>query len=104
MTQLIKQYGLIKAKYPDAIVQLRIDDTYETFNEDAKLIAKHLSVILTEPIDNPGLKAAASLPFHAIDVALKKLVKAGYRVAICDQLEDPKMAKGILKRNVTDII
>ncbi len=71
MTQLIKQYQSIKAKYSDAIVLFRIGDLYETFNEDAKLIAKHLGVILTEPTDNPGIKAAASLPFHAIVVALK---------------------------------
>jgi DNA mismatch repair protein MutS len=103
MKQLIKQYQSIKAKYPDAIVLFRVGDYYETINEDAKIVAKHLEIIFTEATDNPGIKANTSLPFHSVDIALEKLVKAGYRVAICDQLEDPKMAKGIAKRGVTDV-
>ncbi len=103
MTQLINQYQSIKIKYPDAILLFRIGDFYETFNEDAKIVVKHLGIVLTETTDNLYVKANASLPFHSVDVALQKLVKAGFTVAICDQLEDPKIAKGIVKRRVTGI-
>ncbi len=98
MKQLIKQYQSIKTKYPDAIVLFRISDFYETFNDDAKIAAKQLGICLTEINDIASIKTIARLPFQSVDIALQKLVKAGYRVAICDQLEDPKMEKGILKR------
>ncbi len=100
MTELIKQYHSIKAKYPDAIVLFRIGNYYEAFGDDAVIVAKQLSVPLTAVTDNSNIKATARLPFQSVDIALQKLVKAGYRVAICDQLEEPKMAKGIIKRSL----
>lgn len=104
MTELIKQYQFIKTKYPDAIVLFRTGDFYKTFNEDAKIASKHIGITLMETTDHPTINATASLPFGSVDVALQKLVKAGYRVAICDQLEDPKkMEKVIVKRGVTDV-
>ncbi len=86
MKQLIKQYQSIKVKYPDAIVLFRISDFYETFNDDAKIVAKQLGICLTEVNDIASIKAIARLPFQSVDIALQKLVKAGFRVAICDQL------------------
>ncbi len=104
MTPLMQQYKTIKAKYPDAILLFRVGDFYEIFDEDARIAAKILGIILTETTDNSDIKANASLPFNSVDVALQKLVKAGYRVAICDQLEDPKTAKENVKRGVTDVM
>lgn len=104
MTPLMQQYKTIKAKYPDAILLFRVGDFYEIFDEDAKIAAKVLGIILTETTNDIAIKAAASLPFHSLDFALHKLVKAGYRVAVCDQLEDPKTSKDIVKRGVTDVL
>jgi DNA mismatch repair protein MutS len=101
MSALVEQYKAIKAKYPDAILLFRVGDFYESFGEDAKIVSKQLGLILTNS-SCKELKAAASLPFHALDIHLKTLVKAGYRVAICEQLEDPKTARGIVKRGVTN--
>lgn len=101
MSVLMEQYKTIKAKYPDAVLLFRVGDFYETFGEDAKVVAKHLHIILTySPVDE--FYEGASFPFHALDGHLRSLVKAGYRVAICEQLEDPKTANGIVKRGVTD--
>lgn len=98
MAQLIKQYQSIKAKYPDAIILFRIADYYETFNEDAKIVAKHLDIIATEISRDSNIKTTASLPFYSIDNAMQKLIKAGYKVAVCDQLEDPKKTKKKLQK------
>lgn len=104
-TPLMQQHNAIKQKYPDAILLFRVGDFYETFGADAIIAASVLGITLTKR--NNGSAAAAELagfPHHALDTYLHKLVKAGYRVAICDQLEDPKQAKGIVKRGVTELV
>jgi DNA mismatch repair protein MutS len=104
-TPLMQQHNAIKAKYPDAILLFRVGDFYETFGQDAILTAQVLGITLTKR--NNGNAASAELagfPHHALETYLHKLVKAGYRVAICDQLEDPKTVKGIVKRGVTELV
>ena len=104
-TPLMKQHNAIKAKYPDAILLFRVGDFYETFGQDAITASRILGITLTKR-NNASATALelAGFPHHALDTYLHKLVKAGYRVAICDQLEDPKQAKGIVKRGVTELI
>lgn len=102
---MMQQHRTIKQKYPDAILLFRVGDFYETFGEDAVVASQVLGITLTKR--NNGAVASndlAGFPHHALDTYLHKLVKAGYRVAICDQLEDPKLAKGIVKRGVTEMI
>lgn len=104
-TPLMQQHRAIKQKYPDAILLFRVGDFYETFGEDAIIAAQVLGITLTKR--NNGAASSSELagfPHHALDTYLHKLVKAGYRVAICDQLEDPKTAKGIVKRGVTEMV
>jgi DNA mismatch repair protein MutS len=104
-TPLMQQHRAIKAKYPDAILLFRVGDFYETFGEDAIHASQVLGITLTKR--NNGAASSSELagfPHHALDTYLHKLVKAGYRVAICDQLEDPKQAKGIVKRGVTELL
>ncbi|PWT99744.1 MAG: DNA mismatch repair protein MutS [Bacteroidetes bacterium] len=104
-TPLMQQHRAVKQKYPDAILLFRVGDFYETFGEDAIISSRVLGITLTKR--NNGAAASSDLagfPHHALDTYLHKLVKAGYRVAICDQLEDPKMAKGIVKRGVTEMV
>src|SRR5215831_5086110 len=104
-TPLMQQHKAIKQKYPDAILLFRVGDFYETFGGDAIIAAQVLGITLTKR--NNGAAASSELagfPHHALDTYLHKLVKAGYRVAVCDQLEDPKMAKGIVKRGVTEMV
>src|SRR5687767_13044034 len=104
-TPLMQQHRAIKQKYPDAILLFRVGDFYETFGQDAVVTSRVLGITLTKR--NNGAAASSDLagfPHHALDTYLHKLVKAGYRVAICDQLEDPKLAKGIVKRGVTDMV
>lgn len=104
-TPLMQQHRAIKQKYPDAILLFRVGDFYETFGEDAIVSSQVLGITLTKR--NNGSAASSELagfPHHALDTYLHKLVKAGYRVAICDQLEDPKQAKGIVKRGVTEMV
>src|SRR5881628_511614 len=104
-TPLMQQHRAIKQKYPDAILLFRVGDFYETFGEDAIIASQVLGITLTKR--NNGSASASELagfPHHALDTYLHKLVKAGYRVAICDQLEDPKAAKGIVKRGVTEMV
>ncbi len=104
-TPLMQQHRAIKQKYPDAILLFRVGDFYETFGQDAVVASQILGITLTKR--NNGAAASAELagfPHHALDTYLHKLVKAGHRVAVCDQLEDPKQAKGIVKRGVTDMI
>ncbi len=100
MSALIDQYRTIKAKYPDAILLIRAGDFYETFDEDAKAVSQLVGITLTRS-SKEELKATASFPFYALDRHLRALVKAGYRVAICEQLEDPRTTTGIVKRGVT---
>jgi DNA mismatch repair protein MutS len=104
-TPLMQQHRAIKQKYPDAILLFRVGDFYETFGEDAIVASKVLGITLTKR--NNGAASSSELagfPHHSLDTYLHKLVKAGHRVAICDQLEDPKSVKGIVKRGVTDML
>ncbi len=104
-TPLMIQHNAIKAKYPDAILLFRVGDFYETFGQDAVTTSQVLGITLTKRNGaNSASAELAGFPHHALDTYLHKLVKAGYRVAICDQLEDPKMAKGIVKRGVTELV
>ena len=104
-TPLMIQHNAIKAKYPDAILLFRVGDFYETFGQDAVLSSQVLGITLTKRNGaNSASAELAGFPYHALDTYLHKLVKAGYRVAICDQLEDPKLAKGIVKRGVTELV
>src|SRR6187402_2211229 len=104
-TPLMKQYAAIKAKYPGALLLFRVGDFYETFGEDAVAASKVLDIVLT----NCGKGSVseielAGFPHHSLDTYLPKLVRAGHRVAICDQLEDPRFVKGIVKRGVTELV
>jgi len=104
-TPLMQQHKAIKQKYPDAVLLFRVGDFYETFGPDAVIASRVLGITLTKR--NNGAAASSDLagfPHHALDTYLHKLVKAGYRVAICDQLEDPKQARGIVKRGVTEMV
>ncbi|MCS6822967.1 MAG: DNA mismatch repair protein MutS [Cytophagaceae bacterium] len=104
-TPLMKQYNAIKGKHPDALLLFRVGDFYETFGEDAVKSSKILGITLTKRNNGTASEIAlAGFPYHALDNYLPKLVRAGLRVAICDQLEDPKMVKGIVKRGVTELV
>jgi DNA mismatch repair protein MutS len=104
-TPLMQQHNAIKAKYPDAILLFRVGDFYETFGQDAVNASAVLGITLTKRNNgNASSLELAGFPYHALDTYLHKLVKAGYRVAICDQLEDPKTVKGIVKRGVTELV
>jgi len=105
ITPLMKQYNAIKQKYPDALLLFRVGDFYETFGEDAVITANILNIILTKRgAGSESETALAGFPHHSLNTYLPKLVKAGKRVAICDQLEDPKQTKTIVKRGVTELI
>lgn len=104
-TPLMQQHKAIKQRFPDAILLFRVGDFYETFGADAIIASQVLGITLTKR--NNGAAASSELagfPHHSLDSYLHKLVKAGYRVAVCDQLEDPKQAKGIVKRGVTEMV
>lgn len=103
-TPLMQQHRAIKQRYPDAILLFRVGDFYETFGQDAINASKILGITLTRRNNGGGDSELAGFPHHALETYLHKLVKAGYRVAICDQLEDPKLAKGIVKRGVTELV
>ena len=104
-TPLMKQYLSIKAKYPDALLLFRVGDFYETFSDDAIKTSQVLGIVLTRRANGAATYVdLAGFPYHSLDVYLPKLVKAGYRVAICEQLEDPKMTKTIVKRGVTELV
>ncbi|HMC86987.1 MAG TPA: DNA mismatch repair protein MutS, partial [Chitinophagaceae bacterium] len=104
-TPLMQQHRAIKQKYPDAILLFRVGDFYETFGEDAIVSSRVLGITLTKRNNGAAFSSElAGFPYHALDTYLHKLVKAGYRVAICDQLEDPKTVKGIVKRGVTELV
>ena len=104
-TPLMKQYRDIKSKYPDSILLFRVGDFYETFHEDAVIASKVLGIILTKRGAGSNSETKlAGFPYHSLDTYLHKLVKAGHRVAICEQLENPKLTKKIVKRGVTDLI
>lgn len=104
-TPLMQQYNQIKAKYPGCLVLFRIGDFYETFNEDAVAASKILGIILTKRANGSASHMdLAGFPYHSLDSYLPKLIRAGQRVAICEQLEDPKLTKKIVKRGVTELI
>lgn len=104
VTPLMQQYNAIKVKHPDALLLFRVGDFYETFGEDAIKAAKILGIILTHRNNGGDKTELAGFPHHSLNTYLPKLVKAGQRVAICDQLEDPKQTKSIVKRGVTELV
>ena len=104
VTPLMKQYNTIKTKYPDALLLFRVGDFYETFGEDAIRAAGILNITLTARNNGGDMTELAGFPHHSLNTYLPKLVKAGCRVAICDQLEDPKLTKKIVKRGVTELV
>ncbi len=104
VTPLMKQFSAIKAKYPDALLLFRVGDFYETFGADAVLTSKILGIVLTHRNNGGDRTELAGFPHHSLNSYLPKLVKAGQRVAICDQLEDPKLTKTIVKRGVTELV
>lgn len=104
-TPLMKQYNTIKAKYPDALLLFRVGDFYETFGSDAVKASNILGIVLTKRANGyASFIELAGFPHHSLDTYLPKLVRAGQRVAICDQLEDPKLTKTIVKRGVTELV
>jgi DNA mismatch repair protein MutS len=104
-TPLMKQYNTFKARYPDALLLFRVGDFYETFGEDAIKASKILGIVLTHRSNGAASEVElAGFPHHAIDTYLPKLVRAGLKVAVCDQLEDPKLTKTLVKRGVTELI
>ncbi|QOR73085.1 DNA mismatch repair protein MutS [Cruoricaptor ignavus] len=103
-TPLMTQYNSIKAKYPDALLLFRVGDFYETFGQDAVKTSQILGIVLTKRNNGDSHTELAGFPHHSLDSYLPKLVRAGLRVAICDQLEDPKTVKGIVKRGVTELV
>lgn len=105
VTPLMAQYSRIKENYPDTVLLFRMGDFFETFEDDAKIASKVLGITLTKRANGAaGDVPLAGFPHHAIDSYLPKLVRAGYRVAVCEQLEDPKLAKGIVKRDVVEVV
>ncbi|HEY8513674.1 MAG TPA: DNA mismatch repair protein MutS [Cyclobacteriaceae bacterium] len=104
-TPLMKQYNAIKAKYPGALLLFRVGDFYETFGQDAIAASKVLDIVLTKRGNGSASEIElAGFPHHALDTYLPRLVRAGHRVAICDQLEDPRFVKGIVKRGVSELV
>src|SRR3990172_2187543 len=105
LTPIRRQYLELKARYPGAILFFRLGDFYETFDEDAKLVAKELDITLTSrPLGKQGRVPLAGVPYHAVEGYLARLVSKGYRVAICEQLADPSSVKGIVPRGVVRVV
>lgn len=105
VTPVMRQYHSVKAQYPDALVLFRMGDFYETFLEDAKTAARILNITLTKRANGKAATVPlAGFPYHALETYLHKLLKAGLKVAICEQVEDPKLAKGVVKREVVEIV
>lgn len=104
-TPLLKQYFSVKAQHPEAILLYRVGDFYETYSDDAVLISKVLGIVQTKRANGEkGFVAMAGFPYHSIEGYLTRLIRAGYKVAICDQLEDPKFAKTLVKRGITELV
>ena len=103
-TPLMTQYNGLKAKYSDAILLFRVGDFYETFSTDAITTANVLGIVLTARNNGGSKVELAGFPYHSLDTYLPKLVQAGYRVAICDQLEKPSKLKKLVKRGVTEVV
>ena len=100
----MQQYFEIKAKYPDALLLFRVGDFYETFGEDAIKVSEILGIVLTARNNGSSKIELAGFPYHSVDTYMPKLVRAGYRVAVCEQLEKPSKEKKIVKRGVTDVV
>lgn len=104
-TPMMKQYFAFKAEHPEAVLLFRCGDFYETYGEDALIASKVLGIVLTKRSNaSPDSVPMAGFPHHSLDIYLPRLVRAGYKVAVCDQLEDPKLAKKIVKRGVTELV
>ena len=103
-TPLMAQYNAIKAKYADAVLLFRVGDFYETFGQDAVRTSQILGIVLTKRNNGGESTELAGFPHHSLNSYLPKLVRAGMRVAICDQLVDPKLVTGIVKRGVTELV
>src|SRR5512145_1498414 len=105
LTPAMKQFSKFKAKYPDCILFFRMGDFYETFYEDAKTCSRVLGLTLTSRDKGSANPVPlAGVPYHAVEGYLKKMLQAGFRVAVCEQVEDPKTAKGVVKRDVVRIV
>ncbi|MBI5798066.1 DNA mismatch repair protein MutS [Candidatus Woesearchaeota archaeon] len=104
LTPAMRQYAALKKEYPDCVIMFRMGDFYEMFYEDAELAAKELEITLTSRGKGEKKAPLAGIPYHALDPYLIKFVKRGHRVAICEQLEDPKLAKGLVKRGIVRIV
>ena len=106
LSPLIEQYEGVKARYPGHLLLFRVGDFYETFGEDAKLLSRELEVVLTaRAADGSGERLPmAGVPHHAVDSYLARLVRKGYKVALCDQVEDARLAKGLVRRDVTRVV
>ncbi|MER3558967.1 MAG: DNA mismatch repair protein MutS, partial [Armatimonadota bacterium] len=104
-TPILQQYFRIKAQYPEVLLAMQVGDFYEFYGEDAEIAARELEIVLTGREDGTnGRIPMAGVPVHAYERYFAKLVQKGYRVAICDQVEDPKYAKGLVKRRVTRVL
>ena len=104
-TPLMTQFFQIKKENPDTILLFRVGDFFETFDEDAKIASKVLGIVLTKRANGKASSVPlAGFPHHAIDTYLPKFIRAGYRVAICEQVENPKFAKGLVKREVVEVV
>jgi len=104
LTPAMKQFATFKDKYPDCVLFFRMGDFYETFYEDARICSKVLGITLTSRSKGDNPIPLAGVPYHAVDGYLKKMLQAGYRVAVCEQVEDPKTAKGVVKRDIVRIV
>jgi len=103
-TPAMQQYKKLKAEYPDAILFFRMGDFYEMFYDDARIASKVLGLALTSRTKGEGAVPMAGVPYHAVDSYLAKMIRAGYRVAICEQMEDPALAKGLVKRDISRLV
>ena len=104
LTPAMRQYQQYKVQYPDAMLFFRIGDFYECFYEDARTVARVLGVALTSRSKGENAVPMAGVPFHAVETYLHRMIAAGFKVAICEQMEDPKTAKGLIKREVTRLV
>ena len=106
LSPLMEQYYREKSRYKDALLLFRVGDFYETFADDAVIVARDLNITLTSrQKDDEGNKIPlAGVPYQALDAYLARLIRAGHKVAICDQVEDPKLARGLVKREITRVV
>ena len=104
LTPAMRQYQQYKGQYPDAVLFFRMGDFYECFWEDARTVARVLGVALTARSKGENPIPMAGVPYHAVETYLHRMIAAGYKVAICEQMEDPKTAKGLIKREVTRLV